>query len=67
MSALQNNLHLARRATSARIMSVIKANGYGHGLLQVAEALAETNGYALMDIQDAVQLREAGFRQPCCC
>jgi alanine racemase len=63
LSALENNLHVVRRATSARLMSVIKANGYGHGLLRVAEALVATDGYALLDIQDAVQLREAGFRQ----
>ena len=63
MSALENNLQVARRATSARIMSVIKADGYGHGLLRAAEALAATDGYALLDIQDAVRLREAGFRQ----
>ena len=44
-------------------MSVIKADGYGHGLMRVAEALAATDGYALLDIQDAVCLREAGFRQ----
>jgi len=63
LSALENNLQVARRATSARIMSVIKANGYGHGLLRAAEALAATDGYALLDIQDAVRLREAGYRQ----
>ena len=64
LSALENNLQVARRATSARIMSVVKANGYGHGLLRAAEALAATDGFALLDIQDAVQLREAGYRQP---
>jgi len=63
LSALESNLDVARRATSARIMSVIKADGYGHGLLRVAEALSATDGYALLDIQNAVQLREAGFRQ----
>ena len=63
LSALENNLHVARRTTSARIMSVIKADGYGHGLLHVAEALAATDGYALLDIRDAVRLREAGYRQ----
>jgi alanine racemase len=62
-NALENNLHVARRATSARIMAVIKANGYGHGLLRVAEALAAADGFALLDIQDAVRLREAGYRQ----
>lgn len=62
-NALENNLHVARRSTSARIMAVIKANGYGHGLLRVAEALAAAEGFALLDIQDAVSLREAGYRQ----
>jgi len=63
LSALQSNLEVARRITSSRIMSVIKADGYGHGLLRAAEALSATDGYALLDIQNAVQLREAGFRQ----
>jgi len=63
LSALENNLQVARRATSAHIMSVIKADGYGHGLMHAAEALAATDGYALLNILDAQLLREAGFRQ----
>jgi alanine racemase len=63
LSALESNLEVARRATSARIMSVIKADGYGHGLLRAAEALSATDGYALLDLRDAVKLRDAGFRQ----
>ena len=63
-SALESNLRVARRSTSSRVMSAIKADGYGHGLLRAAEALAATDGYALLDIQDAVRLREAGYRQP---
>ena len=64
LSALENNLQVARRAApSARSMSVIKADGYGHGLLRTAEALAATDGFALLDIRDGVLLREAGFRQ----
>ena len=64
LSALERNLQVARRAApSARIMAVIKADGYGHGLLRAAEALAATDGYALLDIADAVQLRDAGYRQ----
>lgn len=62
-NALENNLHVARRSTSARLMAVIKANGYGHGLLRVAEALSCADGFALLDIQDAIALREAGYRQ----
>lgn len=62
-NALEQNLHVARRNTSARIMAVIKANGYGHGLLRVAEALAGAEGFALLDIHDAIRLRDAGYRQ----
>ncbi|GAB1234639.1 alanine racemase [Ferrigenium sp. UT5] len=64
LAALQHNLHMARRATSARVMAVVKANGYGHGLLQAADALRDADGFALLDVRDALQLREAGFRQP---
>lgn len=44
-------------------MAVIKANGYGHGLQRAAGALDEAEGFALLDVRDAVALREAGVRQ----
>ncbi|TAJ79403.1 MAG: alanine racemase [Gallionellaceae bacterium] len=63
LSALKNNLRVARRLTSSRIMAVIKANAYGHGLPRIAKALEDAEGIALLDIQDAIQLRDAGSRQ----
>ena len=63
LNAIANNLHVVRRSTCSRVMAVIKADAYGHGLLRVAEALADAEGYALLDIQDAVSLREAGYEQ----
>lgn len=63
LSALRNNLRVARRLASGRIMAVVKANAYGHGLLPAAEALSEAEGFALLDVHDAIALREAGFRQ----
>ncbi len=65
-SALRHNHALARRhAGGARIWSVVKANAYGHGLLRVARALDETaDGFALIELEGAVVLREAGLRQP---
>lgn len=63
LGALEQNLHRARRNNPARIMAVIKAEGYGHGLLRAAEALAGAEGFALLNIGDAVRLREAGYRQ----
>jgi alanine racemase len=63
LSSLEQNLRVARRLTGARIMAVIKANAYGHGLLHAAEALRDADGFALLDVGDAIRLREAGFRQ----
>ncbi|TXT22931.1 MAG: alanine racemase [Gallionellaceae bacterium] len=44
-------------------MAVIKAAAYGHGLLPAAEALGAADGFALLDLRDAIKLRDAGFRQ----
>lgn len=63
LSALEWNLQVARRASSARIMAVIKADASGHGLLRAAEALNAAEGFALLDIRDAICLRDAGFGQ----
>jgi alanine racemase len=63
LSALKNNLRVAKRHSGSRVMAVIKANAYGHGLMRVASALEEAEGIALLDVQDAIQLRDAGNRQ----
>ncbi|MDH4215935.1 MAG: alanine racemase, partial [Gallionella sp.] len=55
LSALESNLQVARRSTSARLMSIIKADGYGHGMLRVAEALSASDGFALLNIEDAMR------------
>lgn len=44
-------------------MAVVKADAYGHGLLEAAAALSDADGFALLDLDDALRLREAGFRQ----
>jgi alanine racemase len=63
-SALRHNLGVVRRhAPRSRVLAVVKANAYGHGLLRSAAALADADGFALLELEDAVRLREAGFRQ----
>ena len=64
LAALKNNAAVARRhAGGAAMMAVIKANAYGHGLLRVARTLTHAQGFALLELDDAVRLRDAGFRQ----
>lgn len=64
LSALRNNLGVARQtAPQARPLAVIKANAYGHGLLRAAGALRDADGFAVLDLDDAVQLRQAGHNR----
>lgn len=64
LSALEHNLSVARRyAPRSRVMAVIKADAYGHGLLRAAEALSRADGFAMLEMDAAVRLREAGYRQ----
>ncbi len=64
LAALRSNFAIARRlAGAAKVMAVVKANAYGHGLLRVTRALADADGFALLELDDAVRLRDAGYRQ----
>jgi len=64
LAALKSNFAIARRlAGAAKVMAVVKANAYGHGLLRVARALADADGFALLELDDAMRLRDAGYRQ----
>jgi len=64
-SALRANLALAKaRAPKSRVWAVVKANAYGHGLLRAAQALHDADGFALLDLDDAIRLRDAGSNKP---
>lgn len=66
LKALRHNHAVAKRhAGNARLWSVIKADAYGHGLVRVASALEDlTDGFALLDLRDAFELRDEGIRKP---
>ncbi len=64
-AALKHNLSITRQyATDARIMAVIKANAYGHGLMYAAHALQGADGFALLELDAAIDLRNAGYKHP---
>jgi alanine racemase len=67
LHALRHNLQLVRElAPDARIMSVIKANAYGHGMLEVARALDDSDSYAVATLNEAIVLRNAGIDKDIC-
>lgn len=43
---------------------MVKAGAYGHGLLRAAQALSDADGFALLDLNEAVRLREGGHTKP---
>ncbi|WP_145556873.1 catabolic alanine racemase DadX [Yersinia canariae] len=65
LSALHHNLSIIRQHTgTAKIWSVVKANAYGHGLARIWPGLAATDGFALLDLNEAILLREQGWKGP---
>ena len=63
LDAVQHNLQKVRRcAPQAKIMAVIKANGYGHGLLRIAGALQNADAFAVARVDEGIRLRKAGIK-----
>lgn len=68
LNNIRHNFNEVRRLVgkNVKIMSVVKADAYGHGAVEAAKTLAEAGteyfGVAIMD--EAVQLRKAGITQP---
>ena len=61
--AFAHNLNRVRElAPESKIWSVIKARSYGHSLEAALKGLGSTDGFALLDIQDAVWLRDHGWQ-----
>jgi alanine racemase len=62
--ALRANLHTARDlAKGATVMPIVKANGYGHGLVRAAQhlAAAEVRDFGVATVEEGLALRKAGI------
>jgi len=64
LSALQHNFtRVQQSAPDSRVMAIIKANAYGHGLVPVAQSLSSADAFGVACLDEAISLREAGFSQ----
>lgn len=62
---MAHNLRVARsHAGAARVFAVVKANAYGHGLSRARRALAAADGFAVLTLEEAANLRQMGVEQP---
>lgn len=67
-AALRHNIHaeVERLDQNCELFMVVKANGYGHGAIQVAQAAkdAGATGFCVAILDEALELRAAGFDEP---
>jgi alanine racemase len=62
LGALRRNLARVReRAAGAKVMAVVKADGYGHGLERVARTLRDADAFGVAALGDGLRLRAAGI------
>ena len=66
LDALRHNLRYTRElAGPALTVAMIKANGYGHGAVQTARALAgAADAFGVACLEEALDLRESGITEP---
>lgn len=65
LAALRHNLARVREfAPHCAVMSVIKADAYGHGVNAVAEALTDSDAFAVARLSEGIHLRQQGVEKP---
>lgn len=63
--ALTHNIRqLHLQAPNSKLLAVVKANGYGHGLLHVAKSLPDADAFGVARIEEALTLRAGGVVKP---
>jgi alanine racemase len=65
LEAFRHNYRVAKQMHGGKALAVIKANAYGHGAVQCAQAIeSEADGFAVACIEEALELRQAGIKNP---
>jgi len=65
LDAMAHNLRIAREyVDAAQVFAVVKANAYGHGLSRAVRAFSAADGFAVLTLEEAANLRMMGIRKP---
>ncbi|EOR06112.1 alanine racemase [Acinetobacter genomosp. 15BJ] len=63
--ALQYNLNRVKQiAPHSKIVSMVKANAYGHGVKNCLAALEATDAFGVACLEEALEIRQLGYTQP---
>ena len=68
LDAIRANVeHIGARMERAKVLAVVKCDGYGHGSVPIARAIEDmeaVGGYATATAEEALELRRAGIEKP---
>ena len=67
LNAIKQNIKAVKdHYPNTDIFAVVKANAYGHGMIEVAKAAHEEGvaGFCVALLDEAIQLRQQGFQEP---
>ena len=66
LSAIADNIKLIKGKTNAQVLAVVKADAYGHGLIQVGKAAeaAGANWLGTALLEEGIALRNSGIKVP---
>lgn len=65
LNYLRENYQILKKIHGKKLLAVIKANAYGHGAVQCAQALHDiADGFAVAFLEEAIELREHGITRP---
>lgn len=66
LTALRHNLNRVKVfAPHCKVLAIVKANAYGHGMLAVAKAVEDlADGYGVARLSEALALRDQGINKP---
>jgi alanine racemase len=69
LAAIRHNVRVLRELVGVPIIAVVKADGYGHGMVEAARAAREGGAgwVAVATVDEALHLREAGYAGPLLC
>ena len=64
-AAVRTNLEVVRSmAPASKVLAIVKADGYGHGIVRMAKALGAVDALGVASLEEAVRLRDAGVERP---
>ena len=64
LSALRHNFSRIRTiAPDSRVMAIVKADAYGHGLVRIAQSLEQADAFGVACLEEARELRQAKIQQ----